>query len=539
MSLQANVMIVAKHKQVARKLANEMQGRTVVDSKTVDVMTSYCAPGRIDNSAIRGLIEQYFSIICIYITENGEIPTLMPLLEIYASYPIKIIIYEPNVLIPKGQAPNVPKIVRKTMNDNVPAVKAIIEEIEKLNAQLMSIFKSLDKDHSGFIDANELLLAGKELGVNLTKEEAEATLKKIDKNGDNVISFEEFSFWWNSGRKLFGLSLKDIIVDKIKGSSYAQASSEAIETIGKSEDSNKVTGHFHIGLNNEETGKTQLLFKAATYGPEYNEIKKVYLPQYSQGGMEIAIIFNCRDAERGKEMINQVVDGCMALLSMMQPKYALSWEELRPVVKRRGNSVLLQIVFGGTGEIEDERRKLMEFLGIVLPIMRLSGQSIVAKLKFASDFGALSTEKRPIFTHIIEGFGIEVQTQVLKKNVDIIAAIIKSVAPMHSTIPTIILDTIVFGDVDIKFKVEDKLQEGIIKDLLQTSPELQIEAPKFKESIRAKLKGEFDDLPPFARIFIEFLRDEVISVELAGITDELAISLFVVCPGLDKLLNLD
>lgn len=57
-------------------------------------------------------------------------------------------------------------------------------------------FSFYDKDNSGKIDAKEFKALCEDLKENLTDAERAATLKKLDTNGNGVISWSEFIVWW-------------------------------------------------------------------------------------------------------------------------------------------------------------------------------------------------------------------------------------------------------------------------------------------------------------------------------------------------------
>ena len=57
-------------------------------------------------------------------------------------------------------------------------------------------FSFYDKDNSGKIDAKEFKGLCEDLKENLTDAERAATLKKLDTNGNGVISWSEFIVWW-------------------------------------------------------------------------------------------------------------------------------------------------------------------------------------------------------------------------------------------------------------------------------------------------------------------------------------------------------
>lgn len=49
-----------------------------------------------------------------------------------------------------------------------------------------------DKDNSGNIDANELRDAMKALGIHLKRDEIDAMMYRVDKDGSGTIEFDEF-----------------------------------------------------------------------------------------------------------------------------------------------------------------------------------------------------------------------------------------------------------------------------------------------------------------------------------------------------------
>jgi len=70
---------------------------------------------------------------------------------------------------------------------------------ETLN-NMLSVFKSFDKDGSGYIDIKEVKLAAKELGQEISDEEMKKIFQEMDTNKDKKISFKEFSDWWYYGK---------------------------------------------------------------------------------------------------------------------------------------------------------------------------------------------------------------------------------------------------------------------------------------------------------------------------------------------------
>lgn len=86
----------------------------------------------------------------------------------------------------------------------------------QLSEVINKVFKSFDKDGSGFIDINELSDVSKELGRPLDAAELEECMKDLDLNKDNKISLDEFQKWWLSGRQGLSQWMRRLLAFKLK-----------------------------------------------------------------------------------------------------------------------------------------------------------------------------------------------------------------------------------------------------------------------------------------------------------------------------------
>ena len=69
----------------------------------------------------------------------------------------------------------------------------------------------IHSDGSGTIDASELALLLQDLGVESSEERLRSAFEEFDKNGDGVISFEEFNSWWKKDEVLYVIKRSDPI----------------------------------------------------------------------------------------------------------------------------------------------------------------------------------------------------------------------------------------------------------------------------------------------------------------------------------------
>lgn len=90
---------------------------------------------------------------------------------------------------------------KETAEDEVSANINFDVEARKLSArellELRRAFSTIDADNSGVIDISEIEIILQDLGHEITKQSHKDVLAQLDKNGDGLISFEEFKNWWS------------------------------------------------------------------------------------------------------------------------------------------------------------------------------------------------------------------------------------------------------------------------------------------------------------------------------------------------------
>lgn len=81
------------------------------------------------------------------------------------------------------------------------AISAIFDHLTKSKAKVVDVFKKIDVDGNGELDADEFRLAMQMLGLDLPRSQALAVLNEFDEDGNGTIDVEEFI---NRMRKLAG-----------------------------------------------------------------------------------------------------------------------------------------------------------------------------------------------------------------------------------------------------------------------------------------------------------------------------------------------
>jgi len=96
------------------------------------------------------------------------------------------------------------KVVEKEIKEyDIPS-----EEIEEYRAA----FQMFDEDGSGTISTKEFIKVLKNLGQNVTKEEAENLMKELDVDGSGEISFDEFISYMRKIKVQEEINEEDVVI---------------------------------------------------------------------------------------------------------------------------------------------------------------------------------------------------------------------------------------------------------------------------------------------------------------------------------------
>lgn len=96
------------------------------------------------------------------------------------------------------------KVIEKEVKEyDIP-----LEEIEEYRAA----FQMFDEDGSGSISTKEFIKVLKNLGQNVTKEEAENLMKELDVDGSGEIDFEEFISYMKKIRVQEEINEEDVVI---------------------------------------------------------------------------------------------------------------------------------------------------------------------------------------------------------------------------------------------------------------------------------------------------------------------------------------
>eukprot|EP00826_Nyctotherus_ovalis_P042271 TRINITY_DN4329_c0_g1_i9.p1 TRINITY_DN4329_c0_g1~~TRINITY_DN4329_c0_g1_i9.p1 ORF type:complete len:513 (+),score=175.24 TRINITY_DN4329_c0_g1_i9:155-1693(+) len=503
------ILVIAKHRSVARELVAELTGIHQLGGTKITIFATASSASSAEKSLISSSINNYFSAICFYATEQSDLELLNPLIDSYASHPIKVLVHDPDVMVATVELPKVSVAVPEAI------AEMFRDEAKKLYEQLYLVFAGLDKDDSGYIDADELVQAAKELGFELEKETADLIVNRMDKNGD--------------GKILFGLNAAEIISTKLKDSIFTKASEKVAD---KANETNKFSNSIHFGYNKEMKARSQIIAKLLTIGPEYNELKKAYFPKYIPKITQGAIVVNCKDPAMAKLQMQKIAGGVESLVAMMSPEGAEE-QKLRIEVTSKNTSLFIRFPI-----IRSKSQELAgEALRQSIPLLTAAEQKIEIKLQFASDLEKLCTEHKPMINHLFDGFSLDIKFDLLEKNLDYVLSLLDEME--MPPITALLLASAVNIDIKTDTGVASKIISKLFQEFLDHHPLLMSIFPELKSKKVEEVKEELDSSIPLIIDIYNFIKDQINSIEFISISDYAIISLFAVLPGLNFFYSLD
>jgi len=95
---------------------------------------------------------------------------------------------------PKEEAPKEEAPKEEAPKEEAPKEESPKEEAPKdeMDAKLEAAFKAIDTNSSGFVEASELKVVLKDMGVDLSNEAVEKVFAAADINGDKKLDFQEY-----------------------------------------------------------------------------------------------------------------------------------------------------------------------------------------------------------------------------------------------------------------------------------------------------------------------------------------------------------
>jgi len=135
-------------------------------------------------------------------------------------------------------------------------------------------FAKFDQDGSGAIDKNELAQLSKDLGFELTEEQASEALRDLDLNNDGVVDLHEFKRWYFTGMKPYNGTRRTMLKAGHKAKALMDVLSDETKNVLMSQELKTKTSKISVGFNVPAEPQTTIKV-TATLGGQSNYHKEV------------------------------------------------------------------------------------------------------------------------------------------------------------------------------------------------------------------------------------------------------------------------
>ena len=482
--------------------------------------------------------------------EGSDLAMMEPVVEHYRKMPIKFIIYD-------GAADQTDYEVRWAAK-GIPKKSAseLAEKLITANNELVkliaTVFKSFDKDHSGYIELNEIQSLAKELGSDIPESEAVKIISELDTNHDGRISLEEFVEWWKTGQQGRTIKMSGLIEGWVKKNPLVQAAADAIAKITGAVESLKEEvfkineSSFAVHAPRVTEPGLLLEFGVMTKGGDLDSEFKLYSSAIALNPKEpfLGIAIGARNPATIKGNLEEMVGMGIAMAGGINKEAAQALSFIEPKFGQTSNKAFLCIAPSAQGSpmVEMGMQGIAPFLGLVTPdqLLRLS-------LAFATDLQKLITEDRPFYELLMDGVTCEAKARGNDKLTEKLLAMLKD--PMLAD------------------KLPKKIKRGL-RTFLESSQwfkcskgELEFEFDKeFKDMIKNQIGGENPAAMPLKDLKMMFMgqaqamvnsnplienlhkviKEEMTGLEIFVYLPEIGgLKLRIDLPGLDHFLSLE
>lgn len=218
---------------------------------------------------------RHFDAVVVYHTEAKQLNFIKDEIHRYQDAPIKAYIGNTHFDQAASQ-----KAKSFTLAE-VPTLLAYLnQQYQQLEEVITKVFKTFDKDGSGFIDRNELGQVAAELGRPLDAAELEECIQDLDTNKDNQISYDEFKKWWLSGRQGLSNIMRRLLALKLKTARFFDTISGSLSEVIQEAAGQEVeinTSQLRVSINKvEQAGFSiynKILILSNEAAEEHNKVK--------------------------------------------------------------------------------------------------------------------------------------------------------------------------------------------------------------------------------------------------------------------------
>jgi hypothetical protein len=335
-----------------------------------------------------------------------------------------------------------PTIVTKiSEKKNTELLDELIKADKEVENLLLNVFKNFDKSGDGFINLWEIETICRELGIDDTQSDFQETLRSLDVNHDNQISFEEFVDWYKNGRQCSKL-MENLIVMRIAtnslmknliNSKYLSYIKEKVDVLNK-EKRELINSFISVNVEKVNENPNLVISLDGYFGGEFKEtLSKSYVQNFEEGlkSTDIFIIFefmmkDSSNIDKFQKFLTHLTDAMReSFRNISRRIFSLINNEISiKVIKKNSETICLSF----------KLRKVIkeDLLSVENAIKSLLDDDITQKISFSfcmsGDVHKVKQNPNASFVDSLNpAASIQLKTELLKKNIKFLKKSLKPI----------------------------------------------------------------------------------------------------------------
>lgn len=480
-------------------------------------------------------------VVLVVAKSPEDLPPVKSLMGSYKRIPLKFILYDGV----GNQADFEAEFKAVPIMKGAPLefIDKLIDANNDLVKLIAGVFKNYDKNNNGFIELEELQALAKDLGTELTAEEAKKMIKMMDVNKDGKISLDELIAWWKSGFRGSSQRILSLMKKLAETNVYVQKAMNVLQHIKPPPPTEKsIVAKFGTYLSTVQQLGISLDLTALSKGKELETELKMFSESVGMVKNDIfaGIYFGVKDPQSAAKSLEEIVNTAAMLGGSLSTKAA---EALTDVDFKYGtfeDKAIVCVVPSVKGSTDIA--PFMPFLEKLSSVM-LPNQSITFKFGVATDLEKLSTDERSFIDLLFDGVLFEIVGTFNPYLKERIMEIVKAVNVLQGMPPAFQNampqgfggSSLLSLKGEIAFDPTPELKELFrepLGEMMYSTP-----VKTLKEGFAPQIKESLSSLPILETVHA-FLKDQVNSINfLLYVCDTGAIRIRLNLPGLSTMLD--
>jgi hypothetical protein len=463
------------------------------------------------------VFSRHFDAVVVYLHKASELNFIKDILTQYQDAPIK-------AFLGKEHSEDAAHYHAKSYleGDANTLVGELSAKFNELSEVIQKVFKSFDKDNSGYIDISELKDVSSELGRPMDAAELEECMKDLDQNKDGKISYEEFSAWWLSGRQGLSGWMRTLLSFKLKTMKFVDSVSgtmqEVVAEASSAGNSELATNSVSININKVEHSGFSASAKICLLSPEakkaFEDIQAVH--RFEEPIEDPAYISTSIEIRNGTaaEVVSKID-------TMLEGDF---WKffPLKSMISYIANGNKLEICFRAPSKLAPLIEPYKDILHVIQNELQVD-QSIEASVRLAAKPTDLLAEGgEAVLMQLLDGISIDVKLNLWKKVSDFILKLIengnyetKILSILGGIAPAFLLRMNLSLDIGVDEFMKNKIRENpLVEPVLMDASSLisSVSGRSFENEDEFSTFVSESIPPPFnevAAIFAKHLGDRV------------------------------